>query len=243
MALGAPSLASLPPVAQGVYVLGLYLILWQACSHFYTHFQLPALPRPRLGDVAQGLIAAWVALGLLTLLACSLGAARWQGPTGTWLPLLLQALLLGLVIALIEERLFRGLLQDLLQQRYHWEVASLLQGLIFVLLHLLRWPLPLTLLLQAPGLLLTALVLSRARQQSGRLGASIGLHAGWVSFCSAALWSQALVWMPDYALWTGMGNPVGGLSGWILLLFLERGIACSHVLTPFANICNNETTD
>lgn len=240
---GCPSLEAISPLLQGLYVLGLYALLLGGSLFFYRHFQLPLLPRLRLSGVVVGLCSAWIAVGLLFGLASTLGLASWHGPTGPVLKLAFQALLLGLSIALIEESLFRGLIQDTLRQRYRWEVATGIQGLLFASLHLLRWPLPAEVLLQGPGLLLTALLLSRARQHSGSLSLSIGLHAGWVSLCTWTLWTHSMSWPPESLLWTGGSNPVGGVSGWILLLFLERGIACSHVLTPFANICNNETTD
>ncbi|MGV3525904.1 MAG: CPBP family intramembrane glutamic endopeptidase [Candidatus Sericytochromatia bacterium] len=228
---------------QGLYVVGLYVLLLGGCLFFYRHFKLPLLPKPRLGGVLLGLCCAYFALGLFFGLAHILELVSWHPPTAPALKLACQALLLGLSIAFIEENLFRGLIQDTLHQRYRWEVATGIQGLLFAAVHLLRWPVSPELLLQGPGLWLTALLLTRAREQSGSLSLSIGLHAGWVSLCSWSLWTQSMSWAPEALFWTGGGNPVGGVSGWILLLLLERGIACSHVLTPFANICNNETTD
>jgi len=116
-----------------------------------------------------------------------------------------------------EELLFRGWLWDELRRDYSFRISLGVNTLIFATLHFLK---PLEAMVkslpQFPGLVLLGLILIWAKQRSqGKLGLSIGLHAGLV-------WGYYLInvgnlvtytgVVPDWV--TGVGkNPLAGLVG------------------------------
>ena len=87
--------------------------------------------------------------------------------------------MLGLWISTTEELIFRGFLQNELNQDYPVWVAGAIASLIFAVTHLL-WERQET-LPQLPGLWLMGMVLTLARwADGGSLWLACGLHAGWI---------------------------------------------------------------
>ncbi|MFN6529803.1 type II CAAX endopeptidase family protein [Nostoc sp. ChiSLP03a] len=135
------------------------------------------------------------------------------------LPILLPIFLIALLVAGIEELVFRGFLFTELAQDYPAWVAAAISSLIFALLHLVweqRETVP-----QLPGLWLMGIVLVLARfASSGNLGLAWGLHAGWV-------WAIATIDTAELITYTGIVSdwftgknkkPLAGLAGIICVL-------------------------
>ncbi|WP_445629790.1 lysostaphin resistance A-like protein [Nostoc sp. DSM 114167] len=135
------------------------------------------------------------------------------------LPILLPIFLIALLVAGIEELIFRGFLFTELAQDYPAWVAAAISSLIFALLHLVweqRETVP-----QLPGLWLMGMVLVLARfASSGNLGLAWGLHAGWV-------WAIATIDTAELITYTGIVSdwftgknkkPLAGLAGIICVL-------------------------
>jgi uncharacterized protein len=140
-------------------------------------------------------------------------------PASILKPSTLVTLLLALWISATEELIFRGCLQNLLQQDYSILTAGAIASLIFAIAHLI-WA-PKETIPQLAGLWLMGMVLTLARiADNGSLGLAIGLHAGWI-------WGITIVdteriinptgRIPEWI--TGIGaKPLAGAAGILLLL-------------------------
>jgi uncharacterized protein len=116
-------------------------------------------------------------------------------------PSTLVTLLLALWISATEELIFRGCLQNLLQQDYSILTSGAIASLIFAIAHLI-WAAKET-IPQLPGLWLMGAVLTLARiADNGSLGLAIGLHAGWI-------------WGITTVDTEGIINPTGRIPEWI----------------------------
>lgn len=148
-----------------------------------------------------------------------------------WLtfPLLI---IVSLLIASVEELIFRGLFVDFLWQDYSIWLTAIISSAIFALLHLI-WERKNT-LPQIPGLFLMGLVLYLARLvANNHLGLAIGIHGGWVfilgvldTFDCYSYTDQSKGWIVGKK-----GQPLGSLAGisiviiaGIILLFINRYI-------------------
>ncbi|WP_375475339.1 lysostaphin resistance A-like protein [uncultured Nostoc sp.] len=135
------------------------------------------------------------------------------------LPILLPIFLIALLVAGIEELVFRGFLFTELAQDYPVWVAAAISSLIFALLHLVweqRETAP-----QLPGLWLMGMVLVLARfATSGNLGLAWGLHAGWVWAIATIDTAQLITYTGKVSEWfTGKNKkPLAGLAGIICIL-------------------------
>jgi uncharacterized protein len=116
-------------------------------------------------------------------------------------PASLLTLLLAMWISATEELIFRGCLQNLLQQDYSILTSGAIASLIFAIAHLI-WAAKET-IPQLPGLWLMGAVLTLARiADNGSLGLAIGLHAGWI-------------WGITTVDTEGIINPTGRIPEWI----------------------------
>jgi uncharacterized protein len=157
---------------------------------------------------------------LLGLLICegSWGWLDWQ-PINIQhlLPQILEGLLVGVAIGLAEELFFRGWLLAELRRDYDRRTCLLATSVIFAALHFVK-PLPAILhtLPQFGGLVLLGMILVWARRSTrGRLGLSIGLHAGlvtsyyWVNVGDLIRYTGRV---PEWV--TGIHeNPLAGVAG------------------------------
>jgi uncharacterized protein len=140
-------------------------------------------------------------------------------PASILKPSTLMTLLLALWISATEELIFRGCLQNLLQQDYSILTAGAIASLIFAIAHLI-WAAKET-IPQLPGLWLMGLVLTLARiADNGSLGLAIGLHAGWIwgitTVDTEGLINQTHK-VPEWI--TGIAaKPLAGAAGILLLL-------------------------
>jgi len=175
-------------------------------------------------ETLQGL---GIGLGLtfsLFLLQGAFGWLNWQENSLPFWRLILEGSLTGIGVAFAEESFFRGWLLYELERDYSLRVALWVNSIIFAIAHFFK-PIPVILetLPAFPGLLLLGVVLVLAkRRNQGRLGLSIGLHAGLV-------WGYYIIDVGELVNYTGTispaitgiyGNPIAGVMGWIILLRL-----------------------
>lgn len=174
--------------------------------------------------------------GGVFLISGKLGWLVWQNPSQSLLKIALEGFVIAAVIGLAEEVVFRGWLLLELERDYGLYKAGYLSSLIFAIAHFLK-PLPeiIRTLPQFPGLLGLGLILVLAKRLTqGRLGLSIGLHAGLVwgyyllNVGNLIRYTQKI---PDWV--TGIdGNPLAGLMGWIGLLCLTGLLYYSRSIFP-----------
>lgn len=166
-----------------------------------------------------GLGIGGVGVALLFALAGAFGWVTWQlGQLAQLLPVSTIALIIGILVSLIEELVFRGFLLNQLQREFSPWSAAIASSLIFALLHLV-WEGKKT-IPQLPGLWLMGMVLTLARWvDGGSLGLACGLHAGWI-WAIASIDSVQLIrpneGSPDWLLGY-FGKPLAGAVGILLL--------------------------
>jgi membrane protease YdiL (CAAX protease family) len=181
-----------------------------------------------------GLLMAIAGVGLWLGAQGWLGWGCWQGKRlsrSTGLSLIMVALL-GLLVGLVEELVFRGFLPlalsvDLSLDEGMW-LAVAIANLLFALLHLV-WDGQAT-VPQLPGLLVMGLVLSRACWAAGgNLGLAWGLHAGWIVAIASLETLGTLEPTGRVPAWvTGLeGKPLAGALG--LMLMLGTAIALAAI--------------
>jgi uncharacterized protein len=207
-------------------------------------------------DFLRALGIGWVAgLAILTLLALALVALGVRIPNPVTLDLLatkaVQALLGGLLVAVLEETFFRGALYSAISRRSGVGSAILWSSLLFALLHFMKprdlpdgtaydwagnWqvfastftnPWQWRNLDSFIALLLVGIFLGLVRRRTGHIGWCIGLHAGWVFVIQVARvltedhQAAPLAWL------TGDYDGVIGwlAAGWIGALALGLGLA------------------
>lgn len=171
-----------------------------------------------LSGLCLGLVITVSLFGLEGLL----GWLGWQLLPNVALPrVILEGLLVALGVGFAEELLFRGWLLDELQRDYHPPVVVWVNAILYALLHFIK---PLTEIIrtfpQFPALLLLGSILVWSkRSRKGRLGISIGLHAGLVWGYYIINVGQLIRYSGKVPEWiTGIDkNPLSGVMG---LLFL-----------------------
>lgn len=174
--------------------------------------------------ISLGLGVSLGVLSIATLFAIqrALGWISWQSDQekiihpilSIFQPSLLLTLLLGLWISGTEELIFRGFLQNLLQQDYSIFMAGAIASLIFAAAHLL-WEVQET-FTQLPGLWLMGMVLTFARIcDGGNLGLAIGLHAGWIWVIASLDTAKIVAYTGRVPEWiTGIkAQPLAGVAG------------------------------
>jgi membrane protease YdiL (CAAX protease family) len=149
--------------------------------------------------------------------------------------IILEGLLVALAVGFAEELLFRGWLLRELEKDYRPDIALTISALIFALAHFIK---PLAEIIrtfpQFPALVLLGLILGWAKRScAGRLGKSIGLHAGLVwgyYILNVGQLIQYTGTVPDWL--TGIDkNPLAGLMGLLFLGILAVWIRKKAVLS------------
>ncbi|NEO27547.1 MAG: CPBP family intramembrane metalloprotease [Kamptonema sp. SIO4C4] len=167
-----------------------------------------------------GLAIAIFGLLLVFGIESALGWVEWQWENfGRLRSQVLPILTLGLLIGIIEELIFRGILYNFFHSDLGVGLAAILSSLIFALTHLL-WEQQDT-LPQLPGLWLMGLVLVLARLvDGGQLGLPWGLHAGWVWGLTCLDSAELITYTTKGSPWfTGLNqNPLAGIAGISCLL-------------------------
>ncbi|UBF29137.1 CPBP family intramembrane metalloprotease [Kovacikia minuta CCNUW1] len=214
------------PLVLSLYVLA-PLVLWGAA-------QIDNLPFSDYGITWESSFLVSLAIGLglgLGGLVFLFGIESWldwlDWQWENWrqiIRFLLPLLVVGLLVSIIEELVFRGFLLNQLQQAFHPWIAALSSSLIFALLHLVwegKEALP-----QLPGLWLMGMVLVVARWvDGGSLGLAIGLHAGWIWGMASLDSAQLIHYKPHSPDWMigRSGKPLAG--GMSLLMLLATALA------------------
>lgn len=176
-----------------------------------------------LRDLALGLSLGMGLIALMFGLQWGAGWLDWQATAVPVPRLIWEGGLVGLAVAIAEELLFRGWLLDELQRDYAPTPATWSHAAVFAALHFIK-PLAeiVRTLPQFLGLVLLGVILGRAKQRTGQLGLSIGLHGGLV-------WGYYLVNVGDWVVYTNAvpqwvtginQNPLAGLVGLSFLVGL-----------------------
>lgn len=156
-------------------------------------------------DLGRGFLLGFLSLALVALIAFGFGARKLNPTLTTSLLLsgLFKALFSAVVVALLEELLFRGALLGSLRRAHSWKTALLVSSAVYAIVHFFQRPqspsdihwysgfVILGRMLQGfvdwellfPGFLtltVAGAILALAFLRTGALYRSIGLHAGWV---------------------------------------------------------------
>lgn len=176
-------------------------------------------PRQFSRELVKGLGIGLISLLTLFVLQGVLGWVQWQALQSTFPRIVLEGGIVAIAYGFAEELLFRGWLVNELDRGYSSSTSLWASTLIFALLHGIR---P-----QLPALVILGLTLVWAKRACrGRLGLSIGLHAG-------LIWGYYLVnvgqlvkfsnQVPDWV--TGIDkNPLAGLVGILALSAIGFGM-------------------
>jgi len=172
-------------------------------------------------DLLRGLATGLITTLLLFGTEGALGWLVWQPQSIFLIRIIIEGLVSALAVGFAEELLFRGWLFDELQRDYPTSVVWA-TAITFAVAHFIK-PLAeiIRTLTQFPGVLMLGLLLVWAKRwRRGRLGLSMGLHAGLVWGYYIINVGQLIRYshtVPDWV--TGVNNnPLGGLIG---LLFLS----------------------
>ena len=213
---GAEQWTGLAPLAKNPFhrfvhraLLGLALILlWP----FFRRLGLRAWrdfgfenPRHHWKKILAGFALGFFSLAWVAAFAIALGARKinFNFSAGVLLRHCLNAAFVGMLVAVLEETIFRGALFGGLRKDNPWPMALVVSSGIYALVHFfsrpesptnVEWNSGILLLpkmlrgfgdfqMLVPGfftLLLAGMILSLAYQRTGNLFFSIGLHAGWI---------------------------------------------------------------
>ena len=166
-----------------------------------------AKPRENVSWAGKGLLLGLASLTAIALLPLLVGAREILPAQefSSWINHLKNALLAAVLVALIEETLFRGVLFGLLRRDVNWRWAALVGSLFFAAIHFLDQKPQLETITWTSGfsalpamvhefpddpywpakfinLTLAGMVLCSLWQRTDSLLCSIGVHAGWI-FC------------------------------------------------------------
>jgi membrane protease YdiL (CAAX protease family) len=200
--------------------------------------ELGFVPQKRcLWQILRGFALGWASLAAVALLALAFGA-RALAPAHSATDVLrhlLNATWAAVVVAILEEMVFRGALFGLLRQAMPWPVAAAISSAVYAAVHFIQkadegqavqWNSGLTLLWQMlshpPPLIPACLtlfvagsILALTYQRTGALYFSIGLHAGWI------------FWLKSYRFLTHPSSPAQSfwgtdnlIDGWLSFIAL-----------------------
>ena len=222
------SLLSLPVVYLEFFIL---LQVWNPKVHHESHplrrygFRSPKL---NLLNLLSGLFIGWGAVLLLFVFLGEMNWAQWFVPGSSFPKVVAEALLISLAFGFAEELLFRGWLLDELSRDYSKTTAAVSCSLVFALAHFLKpWDAIVASWLTFPALLILGLTLVWGkRATSGRLGWSIGYHAGLVGGYYMLNVGNLVKPIASVPTWlTGMnGNPLASLPGVVILGAIALGV-------------------
>lgn len=170
-------------------------------------------PRKNLRDVVRGVSVGLLSLLLMFVLQSAFGWVVWQFPQPTFARIFLEGAGVAIAYGVAEELLFRGWLLDELQRGYSAQTALLTSSIIYAALHCIR---PLQESIQFPALIILGLILVWAKRLTqGRLGLSIGFHAGLIWGYYIVNVGQLVTYSDQVPEWvTGIGrNPLAGIVG------------------------------
>ena len=188
-------------------------------------------------QILQGFFVGWASLAAVASLALACGASAFvqTHSVAEVLRHLLNATWAAVVVAILEELVFRGALFGILRQTMPWQAAVIVSSAVYSAVHFIRhtdatravqWNSGLALLwgmLSHPPPMIPAFftlfvagsILALSYQRTGALYFSIGLHAGWIFW----LKSYRFIFHPSgghLSFW-GTGELI---DGWLSFLVL-----------------------
>jgi membrane protease YdiL (CAAX protease family) len=224
-------------------VIGIWIALWRPTRGTLAALAGWAPAGGRWRIAVRGFLVGMSALVLLNVVLLALGAreVEWDLSPGQFALRVVLYLLQAIVLALVEESFFRGILQNRLRAAGGTTVAVLLGSVIFALAHFLRPPkhrppeawwdtVPACLAgvgevfghrwTEGVGLFLVGLVLAMLRVRSPTIFLAVGVHAGWVfvRFVSRKVLDEVDGFMPDDPWLLGSMRIYDGVVGWGALL-------------------------
>jgi membrane protease YdiL (CAAX protease family) len=221
----------------GLALIGLVPLLRHSGMCQWRALGLGKQGRPA-ADILRGFcvgLASLACVALLALAAHGRTLAPWQSGTQV-VRSLLNAALAAVIVAVIEEILFRGALFGVLRKAMPWPGALAVSSAVYSAVHFIqnvdqagtiRWYSGLTLLLEmfrhgpplVPAfftLFIAGACLALAYQRTGALYFSMGLHAGWIFW----LKSYKLVTQPAPASSQDLWGTDKLIDGWLALAIL-----------------------
>ncbi len=182
-------------------------------------------PAGQWGRLSLGFLLGWISLATVAALAFMAGArgSDWAQPFYFYARFLAKTLVTALVVAVVEETLFRGALFGALRRALPWPVALVISSFLYAWVHFFQRPVPPAQIGWTTGLVqlaemmrgftdlnamvpaflclwLAGVLLAWAYQRTGNLFWSTGLHTGWV------------FWLKAYSSIT---HPVGSNHLWL----------------------------
>lgn len=187
---------------------------------------------------------AGFALGLATMLPMSIAmlalgirALRPEFSAGLLLEGIAAGALAGLIVAVIEETFFRGLMYRAVSRESGFAVAAASTAVVYSALHFLArakipadevdWGSgiqllgatlanlvhPLPVIDSFVALVLVGLLLALVRRRTGAIAACIGLHMGWICVIKA---TSAVSREVEASAWSGLVSRFDGYTGWMV---------------------------
>jgi uncharacterized protein len=191
-------------------------------------------------DVVGGFLIGFGSLAILAVAAIAMGARQAHLASGRELIVrLFTAALAGVVVAALEETLFRGALFGAMRKAWRLPTAVIVSSIVYALAHFVQkapepetvtWTSGLAMLPQMFGkladvqqlfpkavvLTVVGIILALAYERTGALFLSIGLHAGWIFWLKSYQFvSTATV---GNATWLWGTDEI--INGWLSLLVL-----------------------
>ena len=190
-----------------------------------------------------GFALGFVSLAVVALTALATGARVLPDDFRRLAQRLLGAGLTAIIVAVLEELLFRGALFGALRKTFNWLKALVISSIIYALVHFMesarlqggvQWYSGLELLPRMlrgladwqallPGffnLMLAGALLALAYQRTGNLYFSIGLHAGWIFWLKS--YGILTREVPGANAWLWGGGKL--ISGWVALPVLAGAL-------------------
>ncbi len=209
-------------------------------------------PKGQWGKWGRGFAVGFCSLALVAALAVWAGARRWdwQHSAGQIAKHALNAALAAVVVAFLEELLFRGTIFGALRRAHPWPVALLISSVVYALVHFfnrpatpaaVQWDTGLRVMptmlagftdvkTLVPGffnLTVAGLLLGWAYQRTGNLYFSMGLHGGWIFWLKTYGFLTQEKKGADLWLWGGRKL----IDGWLALAILLATSAAVFWLT------------
>lgn len=206
--------------------------------------------KPLIAGSTLGLLA----MGGVALIAISCGGRQWIPPSEllSWLRRLASAAGSAVVVACMEELLFRGFLHGLLRRSYGFVTSAAASSAVYAWVHFFERPpqaesvhawtgiVTLGQMLRGftdlhsmvPGwlsLVVAGGLLALARERTGSLAFAIGLHAGWIFWLK--VYSFATTAAPEANAWIwGSGRL---FDGWVAFgLMIVQAVVVAALLQP-----------